>query len=66
MIELAELVLAKTRSRSELVRLPLPEDDPKQRKPDISVAQSKLGWVPEIPLDRGLDNTIAYFRELTA
>ena len=66
MLELAQLVIDKTQSKSELVRLPLPEDDPKQRKPDISVAQSKLGWVPEIPLDRGLDNTIAYFRELTA
>ncbi len=62
MIELADLVLEITNSRSELVREPLPQDDPKQRQPDISLAQSKLyGWKPTTPLREGLEKTIAYF-----
>ncbi len=65
MIELAELVLELTNSRSELVREPLPEDDPKQRQPDISLAQSKLdGWKPRTPLREGLGKTIEYFNGL--
>jgi UDP-glucuronate decarboxylase len=44
----------------------LPEDDPLQRQPDISLAQKQLGWQPTIELDEGLDRTIAYFREVVA
>ena len=61
--ELAEKVVAMTGSGSELVFKPLPQDDPKQRQPDISRARSQLGWEPKIPLDRGLEKTIAYFAE---
>jgi UDP-glucuronate decarboxylase len=50
--------------RSRLVFHPLPTDDPKQRKPDITLAQNKLGWSPGVQLDEGLDVTVAYFREL--
>jgi UDP-glucuronate decarboxylase len=62
MRELAELVLAEARSSSPLVMQPLPEDDPKQRQPDISVADTRLGWVPKISLHEGLKPTVAYFR----
>ena len=64
MVELAELVKSKTRSRSELVYRPLPMNDPTQRKPDISLAREKLDWQPTIELNEGLDRTIAYFRKL--
>lgn len=60
--ELAEQVIEKTGSRSELVFHDLPQDDPKQRKPDITKAQSVLGWSPTVALDEGLERTIAYFR----
>ena len=59
--ELAELVLRKTGSRSRLIELPLPGDDPKQRKPDITLAREKLGWEPKVALEEGLVKTIAYF-----
>ena len=52
-----------TGSRSELVFRPLPQDDPMQRKPDISLAERQLGWKPTISLDEGLEKVIAYFRE---
>lgn len=61
--ELAEIVLEKTGSVSRLVRLPLPTDDPRQRKPDISRAQTRLGWQPTVALDEGLDRTIRHFRQ---
>jgi len=61
MIELAELVLKLTGSRSRLIYRSLPADDPKRRRPDISLAQKQLGWVPSIPLEEGLKHTIAYF-----
>jgi UDP-glucuronate decarboxylase len=61
MLELAEKILAKTKSSSEIIHVPLPEDDPKQRKPDISIAQQHLSWTPDISLDAGLDHTIPYF-----
>lgn len=64
MVQLAELVKSKTRSRSELVYRPLPMNDPTQRKPDISLAREKLDWQPTIELNEGLDRTIAYFRKL--
>ncbi len=63
MLELAEKVIAKTGSKSKLVFMPLPQDDPTQRKPDISVAGEKLNWSPKIPLDEGLDRTIEYFKQ---
>lgn len=62
--ELAEKVIALTGSRSRLVFRPLPQDDPKQRRPDISLAREKLGWSPVIQLDEGLQRTIAYFDHL--
>jgi UDP-glucuronate decarboxylase len=63
MLELAEKVLQLTGSRSKLVFKPLPQDDPRQRKPDITLAQQHLGWKPGVPLDEGLGKTIAYFRQ---
>jgi len=64
MIELAELVLKLTGSHSKLVFMPLPSDDPLQRKPDITLAKKELGWEPTIPLEEGLKRTIAYFKTI--
>ena len=64
MNELAEIVIRKTNSESEIIYLPLPQDDPKLRKPDISVAKQALKWRPTIPLDIGLDKTIEYFKSI--
>lgn len=63
MLELAEKVLGLIGGTSKIVFAPLPQDDPKQRKPDISLAKSKLGWEPKVALEDGLKETIAYFRE---
>jgi UDP-glucuronate decarboxylase len=63
MLELAELVLKKVRGKSKITNLPLPADDPKQRRPDISLAQEVLGWEPKVPLEEGLNRTIEYFRQ---
>jgi UDP-glucuronate decarboxylase len=63
-LELAEAVIRLTRSASNLVFEPLPSDDPVQRKPDISLARNALGWEPKVDLERGLTETIAYFRAL--
>jgi len=63
MLELAELVLKLTGSRSTVVHKPLPTDDPRQRCPDISRARSTLDWEPAISLEEGLERTIPYFRE---
>jgi UDP-glucuronate decarboxylase len=60
--ELAEEVIALTQSKSKIVYQPLPSDDPKQRRPDITLAKEKLGWEPTIPLKDGLMKTIEYFR----
>ncbi|MFG0284319.1 MAG: UDP-glucuronic acid decarboxylase family protein, partial [Phycisphaerales bacterium JB039] len=61
---LAELTLEMTGSKSTIEYRPAPEDDPKQRQPDISLAGAKLGWAPKIPLEQGLERTIAYFRSI--
>ncbi|MGE0083624.1 MAG: UDP-glucuronic acid decarboxylase family protein [Desulfococcaceae bacterium] len=63
-LELAEKVIGLTGSRSELVFRPLPADDPRQRRPDISLAREKLGWEPKVSLEEGLKSTIAYFDSL--
>ena len=62
--ELAELVIELTSSRSQIVRKPLPADDPRQRKPDTTLAQTRLGWKASTPLAEGLKHTIAYFDRL--
>jgi UDP-glucuronate decarboxylase len=63
-LELAEMILKLTGERSKIVFKPLPQDDPTQRQPDITVARSTLGWEPKVPLQEGLERTIAYFRTL--
>ena len=63
MRELAEQVLKETGSSSEFINLPLPEDDPKQRQPNISLAKSQLGWEPKVDLANGLQRTVEFFRE---
>jgi dTDP-glucose 4,6-dehydratase len=65
-LECAKLVLEVTRSKSEIVREPLPQDDPKQRKPDINKAKKLLGWEPKIQLREGLEKSMAYFKEMVA
>jgi UDP-glucuronate decarboxylase len=62
MLELAQRSLRQTGSHSKIVFKPLPEDDPRQRQPDISLARKALSWEPAITLERGLDSTIKYFR----
>ena len=62
--ELAQLIIEMTGSSARLVHRPLPQDDPRQRQPDISRAQEHLGWKPSTPLRAGLARTIAYFEEL--
>ncbi|MFZ9710776.1 MAG: UDP-glucuronic acid decarboxylase family protein [Burkholderiaceae bacterium] len=66
MLELAEMVLRLTGSRSKISFKPLPSDDPKQRRPDISLAKQALDWEPKVSLEEGLEKTIAYFRHLLA
>ncbi|MCF3627777.1 SDR family oxidoreductase [Thalassospiraceae bacterium LMO-SO8] len=61
-LELAELVIEMTAAKSKIVKMPLPQDDPTQRCPDISLAKDKLGWQPTIQLKDGLAKTIAYFK----
>jgi UDP-glucuronate decarboxylase len=61
-LELAEILIRMTGSPSKIVFKPLPQDDPTQRKPDITLAQKKLGWQPRVPLEEGLAKTIEYFR----
>lgn len=66
MLELAEKVIQLTKSKSKLVFMPLPMDDPKQRQPDITLARENLGWEPKVLLEDGLIKTIAYFQQLLA
>jgi UDP-glucuronate decarboxylase len=63
MLELAQIILKKTQSNSKIIFKSLPQDDPKQRKPDINQANELLDWHPEVTLDNGLDKTIEYFRK---
>lgn len=63
MLQLAETVLRLTGSKSKVVCLPLPSDDPKKRKPDITIANNKLSWMPEIGLEEGRRQTIDYFKK---
>lgn len=62
--ELAEKILGMTGSKSLLLEKPLPDDDPRQRRPDITLAQQELGWTPKVTLEDGLLQTIRYFDEL--
>jgi UDP-glucuronate decarboxylase len=64
MLDLAEKVIRLTGSKAKLTFQPLPQDDPKQRKPDISLAQKELGWNPTIDLEEGLKRTIAFFKKV--
>jgi UDP-glucuronate decarboxylase len=64
--QLAEMVIEQTGSKSKLVFQPLPADDPQQRRPNIKLAQDRLGWQPKVPLAEGLKKTIAYFDGLLA
>jgi UDP-glucuronate decarboxylase len=64
MLELAEQVLKLTKSKSKIVHKPLPTDDPRQRKPDITLAKKHLKWEPKVPLTEGLKKTIAYFKPM--
>jgi UDP-glucuronate decarboxylase len=66
MMELAQSVIRLTGSRSRITHRPLPPDDPRQRRPDITLAREVLGWEPRVPLDQGLLRTIAYFRDRLA
>jgi len=65
-LEFAEHIRTLTGTKSKLIFQPLPEDDPKQRKPDITKAKSVLGWEPRVPLQDGLSQTVAYFQALVA
>lgn len=64
MLDIAELIIKTTNSKSKLIFKPLPSDDPTRRRPDISLAQSKLGWAPRVDLEHGLEKTINFFRNL--
>lgn len=64
MLELAQVVLELTGSKSEVRHLPLPADDPKVRKPDITRARDLLGWEPRVALREGVEHTVAHFREV--
>jgi nucleoside-diphosphate-sugar epimerase len=62
-LQFADHIRRQTGSGSELVFRPLPEDDPRQRRPDIAKARALLGWEPRVDLETGLERTVAYFRE---
>ena len=64
MLQLAEMVLTFSNSRSKIIYQPLPSDDPKQRQPNIDLAKDKLGWQPKVELKDGLRETIAYFKKM--
>jgi len=62
MVQFAEQIIRATKSKSKMVFKPLPQDDPKQRRPDITKARTILKWEPQVDLEQGLTDTIAYFR----
>ena len=62
MLEFADAIIKATKSKSKIVFKPLPQDDPKQRKPDITKAKTLLKWEPQVDLADGMKKTIAYFR----
>ena len=64
MLELAEMTLRFTSSKSKLIFMPLPIDDPKQRQPDIAFAKKSLNWSPKVGIEDGLKETIDYFKRL--
>ena len=64
MLELAENVLEITNSSAGIIHKPLPQDDPLQRKPDLTIARTELGWQAEVPLKEGLERTMRYFTEV--
>jgi nucleoside-diphosphate-sugar epimerase len=63
-MDLAKTVISMTGNRSKIVHRPLPQDDPMQRNPDISLAGKILGWQPHVNLEKGLERTIEYFRKV--
>jgi dTDP-glucose 4,6-dehydratase len=63
-LQLAEIIRDLTGSRSEITFVPRPEDDPTVRRPDITLARELLGWEPQVPLEEGLERTIAWFATL--
>ena len=63
MLELAEIIITLTDSTSEIVHMPLPQDDPKRRRPNIDKAKAKLDWAPKVALEAGLVKTIAHFND---
>jgi UDP-glucuronate decarboxylase len=63
-IDIAKMILEITNSRSELINIPLPEDDPKQRCPNILLAKSLLNWEPKVQLQSGIEKTIEYFKKV--
>jgi UDP-glucuronate decarboxylase len=64
MLQLAEMVLTLSNSKSKIIYQPLPSDDPKQRQPNIDLAKDKLAWQPKVELKDGLRETIAYFKKM--
>ena len=66
MLQLAELVLEKVGGKSKITHMPLPSDDPKQRRPDITLAKETLGWEPKVRLEQGIEKTISYFKSALA
>jgi len=63
MLELAQIILKQVGGSAKITHCPLPADDPKQRRPDITLAKKHLGWEPKVPLEEGIKRTIAYFRK---
>ena len=61
--ELAELVIKEVGSKSKIIYLPLPQDDPTRRRPDLTLAKSKLNYTPTVPLTEGIKKTIEYFKK---